>query len=185
MRLARIRIRIAIVVVAALVAAIFGVTRLVAALGAGAEATVIGSLDNLNAQVTTAGWVDMDHDMSANAPGYQMPPAMMPGMPEQGKERFSVTLTVLNTGDTSKAARLGAEFALHTGKDPELVVPQSDTFGELPRLAGRNAVNGTLFFDLPSGELDESSTWLEWRHGGSTARILVPVNGAAPHQHNS
>jgi len=182
MRLAR--IRIVIVVVVALAAALFGVTRLFAAFSTEAQATEVGSLEGLNVQVTNAGWVGMDHAM-AGQPGFQMPPAMMPGMPEQGKERFSVTLSVLNTGDASKAARLGAEFALHTGKDAELVIPQSDTFGELPRLAGHNAVNGTLFFDLPSGELDGSTTWLEWRHGGSTARILVPVNGAGPqHQHN-
>jgi hypothetical protein len=178
------RIRIVTVVVVALAAALFGVTRLFAAFNTEAQATEVGSLDGLNVQVTKAGWIDMGHDM-ASTPGFQMPPAMMPGMPEQGKERLSVTLTVLNTGDASKAARLGSEFALHTGKDAELVTPQSDTFGELPRLAGRNAVNGTLFFDLPSGELDDSSTWLEWSHGGSTARILVPVNGAVPHQHNS
>ena len=182
MRLAR--IRIVIVVVVALAATLFGVTRLFAAFNTEAQATEVGSLDGLNVQVTQAGWVGMDHAMDGQ-PGFQMPPAMMPGMPEQGKERFSVTLTVVNTGDASKAAKLGKEFALHTGKDAELITPQSDTFGELPRLAGRNAVNGTLFFDLPSGDLDDSATWLEWNHGDSTARILVPVNGATPHQHNS
>jgi hypothetical protein len=185
MRLAR--IRIVIVVVAALAAAIFGITRLIGALGAEAQASPTGSLDSLNVAVSNAGWLDMEHDMSTNAPGYQMPPAMMPGMPEQGKERLAITLTVMNTSDGSRPFRPAREFALHAGKG-ELITPHSDTFGEVaPRLAGHNAVTGTLFFDLPTGEVDDSATWLEWSHGGASARVSVPMNGAGSgpiHQHN-
>jgi len=168
-------------------AAIFGITRLVATLSAAPEASAVGSLDNLDAQVTTVGWVDMEHDMSTNAPGYQMPPAMMPGMPEQGKERLAVTLSVLNTSDGVRPLRPGQEFALHAGKGGELVPPHSDTFGELPRLAGHNAVTGTLFFDLPVGDVTDSATWLEWSHDGTSARLSVPLDrtGSGPvHQHN-
>jgi hypothetical protein len=186
MRLAR--TRIVIIVLAALAVAIFGVVRLVDSFGVEAQASPVGHLDNLNVQVADAGWVDMDHDMSANAPGYQMPPQMMPGMPEQGKERLAVTVTVTNTGDDTRPVRPIEEFALHATKDGALLPPHSDTFGELPRLAAHNAVNGTLFFDLPPGDVADSSTWLEWSHGGTKARISVPLNGIGagpPHQHNS
>jgi len=180
------RTRIVLVVLAALAVAIFGVVRLVGSLGAEAEASPIGHLDNLSAQVDTAAWVDMDHDMSANAPGYQMPPQMMPGMPEEGKQRLAVSLTVTNTGEATRPCRPIEEFALHATKDGQLLPPHSDTFGELPRLAGRNAVSGVLFFDLPPGDVVDSSTWLEWSHGGTRARISVPMNGVESgpsHQH--
>jgi hypothetical protein len=185
MRLAR--TTIVLVVLAALAVAIFGIVRLVDSVGAEAEASPVGRLDNISAQVTTAGWVDMDHDMTGNAPGYQMPPQMMPGMPEEGKERLAVAVTVTNTGDATRPVRPIEEFALHATKDGQLIPPHSDTFGELPRLAAHNAVTGTLFFDLTPGDVIDSSTWLEWSHAGTRARISVPMNdaGAGPvHQHN-
>jgi len=185
MRLAR--TRIVLVVLAALAVAIFGLVRVVDSLGAEAEASPVGRLDNLSAQVVTAGWVDMEHDMTANAPGYQMPPQMMPGMPEEGKERLAVSVTVTNTGTDTRPVRPIEEFALHATKDGQLLPPHSDTFGELPRLAAHNAVSGVLFFDLPPGDVADSATWLEWSHGGTRARISVPMNGVESgpvHQHN-
>jgi hypothetical protein len=187
MTLARIRIRIVIPVLVALALAIFGVSRLVVSLTADPEPAQVGSLDSVTAEVTTVGWVDMDHDMSANAQGYQMPPQMMPGMPEEGKERLAVSVTVINTANDTRPVRPIEEFALHATKDGELIPPHSDSFGELPRLAPHNAVKGVLFFDLPPGDVVDSASWLEWRHGDSKARILVPLNGAGSgpeHHHN-
>lgn len=186
-RLSAPRLLVVFVVLAALSLAIFGVVRLVDSLRPELQAAPIGHLDNLNVHVDTAGWVDMDHDMSANAKGYQMPPQMMPGMPEPGKERLAVSLTVTNTGDDTRPVKPIEEFALHATRDGQLIPPHSDSFGELPRLAAHNAVTGVLFFDLPPGDVVDSATWLEWQHGGTRARISVPMNGAGSgpvHQHN-
>lgn len=180
------RTRILIVVLAALAVAIFGATRLFATFGGQAQATVqVASLDSMTAQVTRAAWVEMDHDMSGTAPGYQMPPAMMPGMPEQGNQRVSVAVTVSNTSDQTRQLRPGEEFTLRVAKGGKQWTAHSHTFGELPRLAPHTAVTGTLFFDLPPADLADSATWVEWSHQDSSARLFVPLNGAAPdHQHN-
>jgi len=179
------RTRIIIVLLAALAVTAFGVTRLFAAQSGAVEVSQVGNLDGLTAQVTTAGWVEMDHDMSGNAPGYQMPPAMMPGMPEQGQERIEVKLTIANVTDGTRPLRAGEEFTLHAAKGDKSWTAHSHTFGELPRLAGRHAVSGVLYFDLPPADVADSTTWIEWSHGGSSTRLFVPLNGAAPeHQHS-
>ena len=126
--------------------------------------------------------------MTQNAPGYQMPPAMMPGMPDQGKERLLVQVAVSNDSNDTRPLRPGQEFTLHAGKDGTAIKPQSDSFGELPRLAAHNAVNGVIYFDLPPADLTASPAWIEWAHGGTTTRLSLPLNGvpAAPnHQHSS
>jgi uncharacterized protein DUF4352 len=185
MTLARTRTRIVIVILAALSLAIFGVTRLVASLTADPEPVQVGSLDSLTAEVTVAGWVDMDHNMSANAPGYQMPPAMMPGMPDQGEERMSVTVTVTNTSDQTRPLHPANEFTLRAAKGDRKWTEHSDDFGELPRLAPHSAVTGVIFFDLPPADVSDSPMWIEWSHSGDSASLSVPLNGAVPnHQHN-
>jgi hypothetical protein len=174
------RTRIILVILAALAIAVFGVSRLIGSLATAAEASQVGSLDGLTTQVTKAGWVDMDHDMSGNAPGYQMPPAMMPGMPEQGKERIALTITVTNTSDRTRPLVPREEFALHAASAGDLVPPHS-------RLAPHNAVTGVLFFDVPPGDADHSDMWLEWSHDGTSAKVSVPLEGAGAgpdHQHN-
>ena len=179
-------IRIAIVIGAALFAAIFGVTRLFAAPSAPEVISQNTTVDGLTTSVSTASWSKMDHDMSADAPGYQMPPQMMPGMPEQGQERLVVSVTVTNTTDGTRPVGLGDEFALRVGEGGKRVTPHSDTFGELPRLAAHNAIAGQLFFDLMREDLARSPAWLEWTHGGTTSRLAIPLDGAAAgpnHQH--
>ncbi len=180
------RARILIIVAIALAIAIFGVTRLFAAFSVEAEATRTGSLDSMTSEVTGAGWVDMDHDMSGNAPGYQMPPAMMPGMPEQGEQRIAVAITIANTSDQTRQLYPGEEFVLHSAKGDKQWTAHSHTFGELPRLAPHSGVAGTLYFDLPPGDVADSAIWVEWSHGDTSARLSVPLNGATPpdHQHN-
>jgi hypothetical protein len=171
------RTRIALVVLAALAVAAIGVVRL--AISSDVPSAVAGeaTVDGLTAQVVTAEWTTMDHDMSSDAPGYQMPPQMMPGMPENGDQRLAVSVTVVNTVDETRPLRPGQEFTLHAGKESKRWTAHSDTFGELPRLAGRNAVKGILYFDLPSTELAGSPAWLEWTHGGTTSRLTIPLDG--------
>jgi|GEM_PF-1902294 len=179
------RLATIIVVLAALAASMLGVGRLVAAFGAGDQAPPAGivTLAELTTQVTAAEWVKMDHDMTPDAPGYQMPPAMMPGMPTGDDQRLSVAITVVNTGDRTRPLRAAKEFTLRSenGRQWQL---HSDTFADLPRLAPRNAVSGVLFFDLPPGELAESPVWLEWRHQDEAARLTIPLDGAAPPPHS-
>jgi hypothetical protein len=175
--------RVVLVVVAALAVAAVGVV----GLGASQDAPAArqADVDSLNARITSAGWTSMDHDMSSDAPGYQMPPAMMPGMPENGDQRLAVAVTVVNTSGETKPLRPGEEFALHT--DGRRWAPHSNTFGDLPRLAPRNAVRGILFFDLPPAELTGSPAWIEWTHGDTANRLTIPMDGvSAPpnHSHN-
>jgi hypothetical protein len=180
------RARILIIVAVALAVAIFGITRLFASPSVEAEVSRTGSLDSMTAEVTKAGWVEMDHEMAGDAPGYQMPPGMMPGMPEQGEQRVAVAITIVNTSDQTRQLHPGEEFVLHSARDGKQWTAHSHTFGELPRLAPHSGVAGTLYFDLPPGDVADSDTWVEWTHGNTSARIFVPLNGAtAPdHPHN-
>jgi len=180
------RMRVVLVVLAALAVATFGVVWLSAAPAPSVTASQ-ATVDNLTAQVTAAGWTNMDHDMSGDAPGYQMPPAMMPGMPEKGEQRLAISVSVVNTSDGTRPLRPGEEFTLHAGKDGRQWARSSDTFGDLPRLAPRSAVNGVLFFDLPPAELTGSPAWLEWTHGDTTSRLIIPMDGVRSgptHSHN-
>jgi len=142
----------------------------------------VAHVDGLDSQVTAASWVQMDHDMAPDAPGYQMPPAMMPGMPQGDDQRLAVTISVANTSADTRPLEPDLEFTLHS--NAKHWSAQTGTFGELPRLAPRNAVNGVLFFDLPPADLVDSSSWLEWTHGGTSTRLAIPLHGAAPtHSH--
>jgi hypothetical protein len=180
------RTRIVLVVLTALVVAVFGAVQLLAEQDAPpATQEKMATVDSLTAQVTNAVWTDMDHDMSPNAPGYQMPPAMMPGMPDGGDQRIAVHVTVTNTASDTRPLRPGKEFTLRAGKDGREIAPHSHTFGDLPRLPAGNAVNGILFFDLPPAELAQSPALLEWKHGDSVARITLPMDGATPGQDHS
>src|SRR6476469_9666868 len=93
------RARVVIVIAAAFAVAALGVARLAASLATPATVDLQATVDSLSTRVVTAEWIVMDHDMSGDAPGYQMPPAMMPGMPKNGEERLAVAVTVVNTGD--------------------------------------------------------------------------------------
>ncbi|GAB2960531.1 hypothetical protein [Saccharothrix stipae] len=172
------RLRMAIVLLAASAVATVGVVRLAAPDASSAAAAQV-VVDGLTARITAAKWAGMDHDMSGDAPGYQMPPAMMPGMPAHGDQRLAVSVTVVNTGDGTRPMRPGEEFALHAGRSGGRWAPHSDTFGELPRLAPGNAVQGVLFFDLPPAEVVDSPVWVEWTHGGAANRLAVPMDGVS------
>lgn len=170
-------IRTVAVVVAAAAVAVVGVLRLVAAPDSSAAAAVTdqGTVDSMVTQVTAAEWTGMD-GMDHDGPGYQMPPAMMPGMPEDGDQRLSVSLTVTNTGDTTRPLRPAEEFVLFAGTESGQYPVHTDTFGELPRLPPNNAVKGILYFDLPPENL-EPPAWIEWTHGDTAIRLTVPMDG--------
>lgn len=171
------RILLLSVLLVAASVAVFGISKLIstaAPVSSSEEATI----DGLTAEVTTAGWTTMDHDMSGgDSSGFQMPPAMMPGMPENDDQRLAVTVTVTNTGDGTRPLRPGTEFALRAGEAGQPHAPHSHTFGELPRLAAHNAVTGVLFFDLSPAELADSTIWVEWTHGDATGRLTIPRDG--------
>jgi hypothetical protein len=170
---------ISLVLTAAAAVAFFGVRELFGADEPQKSGEISASLSGLTASIGAADWVMMDHDMSSTAPGYQMPPAMMPGMPAEGQQRLAVTVTVVNTTGETRPLRPGKEFLLRTESAEEPLPVHSDTFGELPRLAAGSAVSGVLYFDLPS----HSPTWIEWTHEGVTARLAIGV--APPHSdHN-
>jgi hypothetical protein len=164
---------------AAITVAFFGVREFVSTTGeSSAEVSASVNLSGLTASVGAADWVMMDHDMTSTAPGYQMPPAMMPGMPAEGDQRLAVTVTVVNTTGETRPLRPGKEFLLRTESAEEPLPPHSDTFGELPRLAPGSAVSGVLYFDLPP----HSPAWIEWKHEGATARLAI--GGVAPPHSN-
>jgi hypothetical protein len=182
-----VRGRVVLVIVAAFVVATLGVARLVASTATPATVSIQTTVDNLRTRVVTAGWTTMDHDMSGDATGYQMPPAMMPGMPDDGDQRLAVAVAVVNTGEDTRPLRAGKEFALHAGAEGRRWTPHSSTFGALPRLAPHNTVEGTLFFDLPPAELTASPAWIEWTHADTVNRLAIPMDGvsAGPsHSHN-
>jgi hypothetical protein len=170
---------ISLVLTAAAAVAFFGVRELVGADEPQKSVEISASLNGLTASIGAADWVMMDHDMSSTAPGYQMPPAMMPGMPAEGQQRLAVTVTVVNTTGETRPLRPGKEFLLRTESAEEPLVVHSDTFGELPRLAPGSAVSGVLYFDLPP----HSPTWIEWTHEGATARLAIGV--APPHSNHN
>ncbi len=179
------RSRTVIIALAASAVTTIGVVRLVASSdvpGVADDATV----DSLTARVAVAEWTSMDHDMSSDATGYQMPPAMMPGMPENGDQRLAVSVSVVNTGDETRLLRPDGEFVLRAGNGSGRWTPHSDTFGDLPRLAPHNAVTGILYFDVPPAKFT-SPAWIEWTHDDTTNRLTIPLDGtSAPssHSHN-
>jgi hypothetical protein len=178
-------LRTVITVLAATAIATIGVVRVVASPET-PDVAKKATVDSLTASVTVASWTDMDHDMDSDAPGYQMPPAMMPGMPEGDDQRLAVSVSVVNTSDQTRLMRPGEEFVLRAEKKGGRWSPHSDTFGDLPRLAPHNAVAGILFFDLPPADLT-GTAWLEWAHDGTTSRLIIPLDGVtAPkgHSHN-
>jgi hypothetical protein len=183
-RLGKPRVRMVAIVLAALGVAIFGVVRLVDAFTVAnlGPLNAVAHVDGLDSRVVSASWVQMDHDMSANAPGYQMPPAMMPGMPQGDDQRLAVSIAVTNTTGETRPLIPEDEFVLHANSKE--VPANSGSFGDLPRLAPRNAIDGVLYFDLPPADLVDSSSWLEWTHDGTSTRLALPLNGAVPtHSH--
>lgn len=190
-RVGRLRPRMVLVLVAAVV---------VAALGAGELATMMRArsaplatdtitVDGLTIHINTVDWVPFDSDDPAlqdpsAANGYKMPAQMMPDMPGEGQARLNLEVTLSDTGEEARALDTDGEFFLGGGQGDQVRPLQGDTFGELRRVNPDNAVNGKLFFDLEPPRRDDPPLYLEWRRGGDTARLLlVPGGTASTHHH--
>ncbi|HKT04377.1 MAG TPA: hypothetical protein VJT31_33040 [Rugosimonospora sp.] len=147
------------------------------------QAEASANLDGLNASVSDAGWLSMDMPQTG---GYQMPPAMNPGMPAAGDERLAITVTVLNTTGTTGSLHAAQEFTVRTAKDGKTWTPISNTFGDLPRLAAGNGVSGLLYYDLPSADISgQDPIWVDWSRPSGTRALEIPLPGQAPaHAHN-
>jgi hypothetical protein len=174
-----------VAVVAAFAVMVVGIIQFSGVLDARADAERSSGapLGDLTVSVERAGWLSMDH---GQATGYQMPAAMMPGMPADGHERFSVTVTIVNSGGATRPLQAVKEFSLRAANGKRWN-PTEHSFGELPRLGPGNAVTGQLYFDLPADELpDLTAARLDWEYQGGRRELLIPIGGAEPapqHQH--
>jgi hypothetical protein len=175
-----------VIILAAFAVMVAGIIQFSGVLGARAEAEARSgtALGGLTTSVERAGWLNMDHGQPQT--GFQMPAAMMPGMPAEGSERFSVTITIANTGKETRPLHAVDEFSLRA-PDGKQWSPAEDTFGDLPRLAPGNAVTGQLFFDLPATDLpDATAARLNWERMGGRRELAIPLGSVDPapqHQH--
>jgi hypothetical protein len=147
-------------------------------------------LDGMQAAVANAQFLAHDHvdpipaDSSAagSAPGYQMPAAMMPGMPADGQTRMMIQLNLSNEDSQARALDPENEFLLRNERG-DTWQTEGDTFGGFNRLNPQNAVNGAVFFDVPTDGATQHQWVLEWKRGKHTARLAVPLGSSAPHSH--
>lgn len=175
------RLKPAAVVVLALVLAVIGVV-MASTSGAGASENA-ATVGGLTARLSTAGWVNVDHQMM---PGYQMPAQMMPGVPAEGDARLAVPMTLVNSGRNVEIYAMEDEFRLVGGADQDPRVPESDSFGGGGRLAPGSAVDGILYFDTKTPEPQDSPLFLEWTRDDHTVRIRLPFSPGSvpPSQHH-
>jgi hypothetical protein len=170
------RAGIVVLVLVALAAATFGVVRLIDTWTAPPPMGHDGTLDGLHTRIEKAGWVDLDDMADSMAPG--MPMNKMQGMPEDGDGRVEIKVTVVNSTSQTHQFLAAEEFVLRADKGDKRWTPSADTFGDLPRLAPRNAVSGLLFFDMPPDELKDTAVWLEWERDGTSAALSVSLSGS-------
>jgi hypothetical protein len=152
---------------------------------AGAVLHDTGSLGGITARPHDAGWLGMDHDMSNQAGGYQMPAQMMPGAPEGDDMRLGIPLTLVNTDKRVREFNLAEEFSLGGGRNDEPRLPHSDTFGQLARLNPGSAVDGVLYFDTVVPNDTDAPLYLLWKRDGGTVRLAIPfLGGTSDHEHS-
>lgn len=134
------------------------------------EATVAG----LELRMLEARWLldQMDHGEN-----FQKPSVMMPDMPEWGKQRVTLELTMANRSDEPLRFD-GAEFVL-VPQIGEPVPPVGANVGTA-RLEPGQAINTAIYFDFdtrePYGGLE-----IEWRRGGEVVHLPIPE--PAEHYH--
>jgi hypothetical protein len=176
----RVRVVLAVVVIAALALAVVGAVQLVRLWSLPAPGTA--TLGGLTAQVRRAGWVPLEAHSMDQQGGYAMPAQMMPGAPAHEDMRLGVQLTFVNTDSQPVRFDVGDEFRIIGGAERAPREMHSDTLGNLSRLAPGAAVDGTLYFDIkvPSGA--DAPLRLEWTRDDDTIRIPVPLNSTpTPH----
>lgn len=187
----RIRPRMVLVLVAAIVVAVLGAGELAAMLRARSAplATDTITLSGLTIRIDQVSWVAFDaNDPATTDPtakdGYKMPAQMMPGMPADGEGRLNIGVTLSDQGGSARALNTNGEFFLGGGAGDKTQKLSGDTFGDLRRINPDNAVDGKLFFDLKPPGPKDPPLYLEWRRGGDLARLLlVPGGTASTHHH--
>jgi hypothetical protein len=147
------------------------------------------ALDGMQATVAKAQWLaheDMDPIPATDAPvgpaGYQMPAAMMPGMPAEGQSRMMIELNMSNDAGQARALDPETEFILRN-EQGETWLTEGDTFGGFSRLNPSNGVTGAVFFDVPTDGAAQHQWVLEWKRDGRTTRLAVPLGNAPAHSH--
>jgi len=134
------------------------------------EATV----DGIEMHMLEARWVldQMDH-----GDNFQKPTTMMPGMPEYGNQRVTLSLQLTNRAAESRMFR-GEEFQL-LPEFGESLPPIGAQIGQAVLLPGQT-LNTALHFDLdtrkPHGKLRAV-----WRHGEEV--VYLPIPEPAVHAH--
>lgn len=177
------RLGTVVVVVVAVALATFGVSEVVRQARSQPESGLerVATLNGLVAQIENAGWLDMSHDGAPT--GFQMPAAMMPGMPTGDNQRLAIRLVLQNSAPDARDLHPASEFSLRSAGGKQWTAVGT-SFGELPRLGTGNAVTGSLYFDLVPQELAAAPFWLDWEQAGGHQRLAIPVTGAAPaHAH--
>ncbi len=134
------------------------------------EATV----DGIEMRLLEARWIldQMDH-----GDNFQKPATMMPGMPEYGKQRVTLSLQVTNRSPQPREFR-GEEFQL----TPEIGEPLPPIGAQTgyANLLPNQTFNTTLHFDLdtrkPHGRLRAV-----WQHGDEA--VYLPIPEPSEHAH--
>jgi hypothetical protein len=169
------------VVVAALVLGLVGVGMLAVMLrerahAAADEATVGG----LELRVESAHWEELQMN---HAPGFQMPPAMMPGAPADGDQRLRLSVELTNHSQRPKPLTKG-EFSVEGPGGTSWPVAV-DSLG-VSLLNPGLAISGGLHFDLPLKSIRKGDPGLilVWNRAGTVKRIPLQLDGAVPdHSH--
>lgn len=165
----------AFVLVAAVAAALLGAVLAVLTLADRSPEVVVvtpgqeARAGGLALQINAAEWVS--HQMM---PG--MPPSSMPGMPAEGERRLYIPLTLRNPSDGPRSFG-PADFRLHSSSGASW----SPLEGNLRAgtLGPGQALNGSLFFDVPEAE---SGVYLLWTKGGT--QVQMPLGDAPEHDHD-
>jgi hypothetical protein len=165
------------VVVAALVLGLVGAGMLAFMLRERAHAaTDEVTVGGLELRVESAKWeeLQMNHD-----PGFQMPPAMMPGAPADGDQRLRLAVELTNHSRDPKLLTKGEFHVEGPGGTSWPVTVDSIGVSQLnPGLA----ISGGLHFDLPLKSIRKGDPGLVlvWDRAGKVRRIPIQLDGAAP-----
>lgn len=119
---------------------------------------------------------DEEGEVIEGADGFDRPPTMTPGTPDEGFQRMQVDLTFLNKG--ANPLDIGPEDFLLEGADGQVWTPLlGGTFGLTTLLPGQT-LNTIVAYDVP--ELDvEQQIDLLWQANGNNIRFTISAPGAS------
>jgi hypothetical protein len=136
---------------------------------------------DLSLRIQDTGWITHDTIGGATpAPdtGFQMPASMMPGMPDEGKHRLYIEVTLDDVGQAS-ASFAPQEFTLRTPEGRSWPLDQPASFGPATLLPGQIR-SLDLLFDIPD---TVSQVLLAWNHDGETQQLAIDSRPPPPHNH--